>query len=360
MKIFALVVDSMARIAARYSRVPKITLVGAVLVFALQPHAFGRDCSMTSVGFIPINDLGSGTYSMFQGGLYPGGTNVRPASHESAGLALAQSIQPMDTDGNPDANGRYVLLSIGMSNANQEFEVFLSDADADREKNENLVIVNGAQGGATARDWANASSPVWAEALQKLSQRDVSANQVAVVWAKMANSASRDEPDPYRAGLQSDVESVARVLYEKFPNLKLVYLSSRIYAGYATTSLNPEPYAYESGFVVKSVIEKQISGDPTLNFDPANGTVNAPWLSWGPYLWADGLVPRSDGLVWECADLREDDGTHPSAAGMQKVADNLLEFFRSDTTAVEWFLDGRPGTIDTVAPAPPKDLVILP
>lgn len=117
----------------------------------------------------------------------------------------------------------------------------------------------------------------------------------------------------------------------------LVYLSSRIYAGYATSLLNPEPYSYQSGFSIKWLIENQIDGAADLNFDPARGTVEAPWLAWGPYLWADGLTPRSDGLIWECADLRDTDGTHPSASGCRKVADMLLTFFKSEKTAAPWF-----------------------
>jgi hypothetical protein len=122
----------------------------------------------------------------------------------------------------------------------------------------------------------------------------------------------------------------------KFPNCLLVYCSSRTYGGYATTSLNPEPFAYESGFSVKWLIEKQITGDPSLECTGNNP--KAPWLSWGPYLWADGIIPRSDGLVWLQTDFRSDDGTHPSAAGQKKVAELLLNFFTTDATAKNWFL----------------------
>ena len=345
-----------------YCSVKRILCVsGAALAIALviAPIAHGANCSATSVGFTPINDLGAGSYRGFQGGLYPGGSNLRPASHDSAGQTLARSIGPMNGNGDPDANGKYVLLSIGMSNANQEFDAFLPAANTDSSKDADLTIVNGAQGGATAQAWANASNPVWSGALQALSRQGVNANQVAVVWAKLANSASDQDPDPYRAGLQSDIEDVVNNLHDKFPNLKLAYLTSRIYAGYATSGLNPEPHAYESGFVMKWVIEKQLDGNTSMNYDSANGPVNAPWLSWGPYIWADGLTRRSDGLIWECSDVREDDGTHPSNAGMQKVASMLIDFFKTDATAREWYL-ANPGTqpVDDIAPSAPEDLIV--
>src|SRR5207247_1767488 len=101
---------------------------------------------------------------------------------------------------------------------------------------------------------------------------------------------------------------------------------------------NPEPFAYESGFAVQWIIADQINGTGNLNFDPTKGPVVAPYLSWGPYLWTDGTNPRSDGFEWLCSDL-ESDFTHPSAdGGVPKVADQLLAFFKTDPTAVPWFL----------------------
>ncbi len=99
--------------------------------------------------------------------------------------------------------------------------------------------------------------------------------------------------------------------------------------------LNPEPFAHESGFAVKWLIEEQIVGNPTLRFTGPDAP--APWLAWGPYLWADGEVPREDGFVWTCADTASD-FTHPSAAGSAKVADQLLSFFETELTARRWFL----------------------
>jgi hypothetical protein len=122
------------------------------------------------------------------------------------------------------------------------------------------------------------------------------------------------------------------------PGTKTAVTSQSGGAGAASTALNPEPYAYESGFSVRWVIERQLAGAPELNPDPALGPVESPWLAWGPYLWADGLTARADGLVWECADF-QNDGTHPSASGRDKVADQLLRFFERDPSARPWFLE---------------------
>jgi hypothetical protein len=39
------------------------------------------------------------------------------------------------------------------------------------------------------------------------------------------------------------------------------YLDSRIYGGYATTALNPEPYTYEGAFLVRWLIQDQLKGN---------------------------------------------------------------------------------------------------
>ena len=140
-----------------------------------------------------------------------------------------------------------------------------------------------------------------------------------------------------RSLLRDELELVVNNLHDKFPNLKICYLSSRIYGGYsAPGTLNPEPQAYESGFSVKWLIEDQIAGDPGLNYGQLEGAVRAPVLLWGPYLWADGTTPRSDGLTWALSDL-EGDRVHPSPAGEQKVAALLSAFFAGEATAAPWW-----------------------
>ena len=127
-------------------------------------------------------------------------------------------------------------------------------------------------------------------------------------------------------------------MQERFPNVKIAYVSSRTYGGYATSPLNPEPYAYEGGFAVKWLIADQIAGKPELNYDPAKGPVRSPWIAWGPYVWADGVKANQDGQSYVREDYVEQDGTHPSPTGREKVAARLLEFLKSDSTAAPWFV----------------------
>jgi hypothetical protein len=290
----------------------------------------------------PLTELGTGKYQEFEGGLYPGGSNMRPAEHEATGLALAKTIEPLAADGKPNPNGRIVLLSIGMSNTSQEFSAFQQIARNDRSLNPRLVLVNGAQGGMTAAaiqdpEDRNRGTEFWRTVDERLREAGVSREQVQAVWLKQADAAPNQGFPKYARTLQSEMQTIAQVLHQRFPNLKLTYVSSRIFAGYASTRLNPEPYAYESGFSVKWLIEQQIQGDAALNFDPKRGKVRSPWLSWGPYLWANGSKGSVTDLRYEEADFAND-GTHPSPTGQKKVAAALLEFFETDSTTKSWFV----------------------
>lgn len=294
-----------------------------------------------STGLVPLTEMSAGqTYKGREGGLYGGGRNEPPPAHRAAALAEATQIVPLDREGRPARDGRIVLLSVGMSNTTQEFSRFQEIAGREPRKSPQLVLVDGAQGGQTAAAWARTDdSPIWRTVEARLKSAGVTPAQVEVVWLKQAN-ARPTEPFPEHARkLQADLTTLLHQLKAKFPQLRIAYLSSRIYAGYATSTLNPEPYAYESAFAVRDLIQAQIDGDPALNFDSQKGEVRSPLLLWGPYLWADGLKPRQgDGLVWKREDLRED-GTHPSAtSGRDKVAHLLLAFLESEPTAKSWFL----------------------
>lgn len=316
------------------------------------------NCAGTSTGMIPVNDLGAGLYKGVQGGLYPGGANVRPAAHEAAGVAIASAIVALDTLGQPDpANGHVVFVSIGMSNCTQEFSAFVPKSNADPLRRSDVSTIDCAVGGQTAQILAQPTSAYWDSVATRLRGHGSSPRQVQIVWLKDANANPTGTFEVTTDTLAAQFFRIVQIIKTKLPNVKQVFFTSRIYAGYASTTLNPEPYAYENAFAIKRVIAQQLAGDPALNYDAANGPVVVPWLSWGPYLWADGLNPRSDGLTWACSELNSSDGTHPSATGRLKVADSLLAFVRRDAATAPWYT--IPGTLGAPQPGTASPRIFL-
>jgi lysophospholipase L1-like esterase len=270
---------------------------------------------------VPLTEL-TGKYQDQDGGLYGGGKN-EPSTELAtrAKQALAQ-VRPLNAEGKPATDGKIVMVSLGMSNTTMEFSAFKRLADADSRKASNLVIVDCAQGGKTAAAWATNDQP-WEVAMTRLKDSGVSPAQVQVMWLKQANARPSTGYPAATNQLRDDIRTDIKRAREKYPNLRMIFLSSRIYAGYAMSPLNPEPYAYEGAFAVRAVIKEQ----------PADG----PVLLWGPYLWTNGEKGRAlDDLKW----LREDcgpDGTHPSQKGQEKVAHQLLDFFTKNPYAKPWF-----------------------
>ncbi|MHB1082364.1 MAG: hypothetical protein ACYC67_23435 [Prosthecobacter sp.] len=280
----------------------------------------------------PLTDMtAEESYEGENGGLYGKGSNVPPeALKKSTETALAQ-IKPLDAAGKPSASGKIALVSISMSNATQEFSFFKGIADKDARKSDKLTIVDCAQGGQTMAAWAQPDGRPWPEAMNRLKIAEVSPQQVQVAWVKLANAGPSGSKTEHLATLEADTIKVLHLLKERFPNLRIAYLGSRIYAGYATTGLNPEPYAYEGAFAVRHLIQQQMNGDESLALS------KSPLLLWGPYLWADGEKGRKfDDLKYTKDDFGPD-GTHPSNSGREKVAKQLLEFFATNPLAKSWF-----------------------
>ncbi len=296
----------------------------------------GTKLSDEAKGLVPLTEL-AGDYHGLDGGLYGGGENEVPEAQQKLAVNAVAAIRPLDRDGNASPDGKIVLMSVGMSNTTNEFSRFVPMANGDPRKNPSVVVVDGAQGGQTAQIWSAPDARAWSVAGERLQSAGVTAVQVQVLWIKQANAGPSVGREAEIKRLQDDMEKVVRNAKQKYPNLRVAFLSSRIYAGYAQTKLNPEPYAYEGAFAMRGLIEKQMSGDKALNADADAGEVKAPVLLWGPYLWAAGATPRkADGLAYLPEDFAAD-GAHPSQSGAMKVAKLLLEFFTGDANAKTWF-----------------------
>jgi hypothetical protein len=308
-----------------------VFVLGAATVDApARPTHTLADCARTTTGLVPLTDMGGRRYRGYAGGLYPYGRNRPSPAYRQLGLAAARRVRPID--------GRIILLSIGMSNATREFSDFKSRADRDPVKNASVELVDGAAAGWDAQRIRSSASPYWDLVDERLDLAGALPEQVQAVWLKQAISGeSRPFPRDARA-LHASLRAIVRILRERFVNLRLIFLSSRTYAGYAITARSPEPQAYDSAFATRWLI-----------LDRMQRKATGPWIGWGPYLWTDGVKARKDGLTWACADV-ENDGTHPSRGGAQKVSALLLRFFKTDPMAMPWFREPSPGP--ETAPAP--------
>ena len=375
----------------------------------------------------PLTDLTAGNYlGQFERGLYPGRTNNIPQDHFNNGLTFANEVKTQLI------NGKKIMMSVGFSNATHEFcddafspqyckcHTFVNQAKLDSElefepvdANRELVILDGAIGGQGATEWVTNPNN-YTRMHNNLTHYGYTASQVRTIWFKQAeksyqgepslNSYNPSNPNPniYSLRLLKNMGIIVRNLKNNFPNLKMIFASTRIYGGNATGSnqyLNPEPYAYENGHAIKWLIEAQIrqmrgedlSSHPILSlagdlkYDPpgSNTGAPAPWISWGPYMWADGNnplkaeagvyeLPDHDGdgnvVSWQLADFAPD-GQHPSKpncpdpstnyekTGVGSVGRLLHTFFKTSPLTQPWFLLNPPQT-DTIPPAPPTSLAV--
>jgi len=354
-----------------YKRIPyRATLAKLTISFVIstspafqQTFAHASDCAQTSTALVPLTDLGTGTYQGWQGGLYPGGQNSRPPAHDAELMSAVSTILPLDDNGVVDpVAGKIGFTTMGMSNTQQHsvaFETVVADPIA-AGINPSVVFFTGAQSGKAASSWANPADGVWDTFANRVTAAGLTNLQVQVIWVLQAEPAGALSPFPTGAvELKDWLVSALQILKNRYPNVRVAYFSSRNYAGYATSALNPEPVSYETGFAAKLLIQEQINGDPELVYD--GPSPKAPVVVWGPYLWADGLGPdglpggapgRSDGLEWLCGDFAAD-GTHPSSEGADKVALMLFDWLMTDPGASVWFSGDAPTAVASDARAVP-------
>ena len=334
---------------------------------------------------VPITDM-TAPYKGEDGGLYGRGRNEPPEVHRAAHLSESEKIRPLDENGRPSDTGKIGLISIGFSNTSIEWEDFRRTANADPQKSPCVVIVNGAIGGRSAVMWAwdgadvlskaeqdrldkemdvlgmpktnRRSSPgldkdTWPTLAKRIEAAGLSPKQVQVCWLKHveANPKPLGEFPAHARTLQADITAVLQIARHHYPNLRIVYLSSRTFGGWSgRSSGSPEPYAYESGFGTRWVVQSQINGNAQMNYDPARGEVKAPLVLWGPYLWACGNSPRKiDGLTWTQSDVRPDQ-LHPNESGCKKTTTLMLNFFKTNEGPGRWFL--KPGETGRVTLLP--------
>lgn len=328
----------------------KFLLTCTVAILGLSAQA-QLNCANDSTGLIPITDLGTDFYEgTWQGGLYQGGSNIPPVGHLNKGIGIVKKLKPLDSLGNVNyATGKIVLAGFGASTVGGPFNHMIQLMKDYTDLNPCMKSVNAANGsdGITAMYIGNDEYWDYIE-IFKLGEKDLKPIQVQVGWLMHSSRIDSNGSDinSYTDSLIKRFTIALNAMQYYYPNLKLVFVSGFPYGGYADPSkalyhVIKEPSSYHHNFAMKELIRRQISGDPTLKYKEPGKQV--PYLIWGPPLWADGKNPRDyDGLTWNCeAEFAIDGGGyHLTNEGKDKLANILLDFFRTDTLSESWFMDG--------------------
>ena len=322
-----------------------------------------KDCSIDHLGKIPLTDLGEGFYRGFQGGLYPGGSNVRPAAHMAECISQVAQIQPLNLYGNPDTNGAIVMLGIGASNPMTEFQQFIEFSEGYAPVNDHLHIINACVGGQGIQKMYDITDNYWSGVANKLESEGMSVDQVQVLWIEQDNTNAYDTAFPSAPNaLVDDFRLLLEVVRQLFPNIRICYITARAYAGFASP-IDPDisggllyPRDYYNGWAVKFLVGKVIGHETGYAFEGPSASI--PLVTWGSYHWTDGSTPRLDGLYLDCEEDVGPDGLHLTGIGEYKMGQQLFEFFKSDETAAYWYYDDEYAGIDQ--PEKPRKACIYP
>jgi len=297
-----------------------------VMPLSIQPLTSGAP-------YVAVTDQTQTPYATY---LYPDQSNQMPAQHRIKGEAIAATIQPLDGNGNVDfVNGRILAIAEGMSNTRDEMIAFTSLLlTKQSELNPQFQFISLAEGGCDLECWVG----------KGVGATD---SQVQVAFLKHSNNrpqnadGSPKQPSSNFPNLDSKrfpahavltkglLKTRILAMKKKYPNLKLVFITSRSYGGWSCAPSAVEyrePVAFEEGFSVKWLIDDQILGaDPDLAFEGNNPP--APWLAWGPYLWNRDWTQ----------DMFRADGTHPCDKGTMVVAQMWYDSLSTYSTSRSWF-----------------------
>lgn len=288
---------------------------------------------------IPIDILSTGFFIdpqgvSHQGGLYPFGENVPPSDHAIELLNKCGAIEPLNTDGIPDAMGKIGFISVGASSQNYEMPKFIALAAADPYFNTSVKIVNTSKPSTPIADMLSPTAKYWTKTVTPaLNAAGLHANQVQIVYCKPDSLDPITNAETYINNLTNSLETLCETILYKFPSVKIIFFSGR-----NTTWPNPadkgamrhkEPRPLYNSMAIKRLIERQINGDIDYSV----------LYDWCAFLHTDNNtpgVPNTEGHSYTIACVQPD-GIHPSELGQEITAECLYNFFSENLNTKIWF-----------------------
>lgn len=186
-----------------------------------------------------------------------------------------------------------------------------------------LTIGIGAQGGMDINAMLDEGSGYWRKAILDLSNVGLSNAQIQLIWISTGDMQSASLEFPKQSiALADKYHTLLLMIKQKYPNIKIVFLSDRTFAGYIDNNgpqLLAEPTAYYTSWAVKFLIERQLQSLTDYTYS------DIPFIDWGPMLWTNGETGDSYNYKWDCDDAAKG-GIHPTAKGRSKEAIRLYNF----------------------------------
>ncbi|MBC8125515.1 MAG: T9SS type A sorting domain-containing protein [Candidatus Kapabacteria bacterium] len=321
-----------------------------ITIGSLSPASAQKLCDFVSIGHTPLTGMTTETWNGQLGGLYPGGSNVRPYEQQQQFLDLALSVRACRSDGVIDnVDGRIVVLAIGSSDAKSGFNNLALKYATDTLRNPTVRFLNATVDGLGLQKTTAGNAEYWGHVNQQIQIEGFSIAQVQIAWVMLDDTNNSDTTFPKAAEDVADqLRQLCVNLKVKYPAIKFVYFSGRPYSAYinpTTSTLGPgvrSPRDYLYGWGVKKIIERQIFGTEGYGFDGAGAQI--PAVSWAGYVWADGATANSDGLAWLCSDY-ESDGFSLSPSGSEKIGKVLYEALSQDQVSKGWFTNPTPVSV---------------
>lgn len=259
---------------------------------------------------VPLPQLGTDTYLGVIGGQYLNGSNNVPGGYATDAFAALQN----------DSDIR--VLCSGMSNMKFTCEDFINKVTGETAVSSKVTIHNNGRPGRGQQAWDGSVSNLYTD----LRRAGVSVDEVdVVIYFNAWMYPSGDFQSHYNEMYNSLTETMANI-NAVYPNLKLIYVTSREYAPPWAASLNPNPYAYQEGFSFRDIVTGRINGN----------------LSGVPILWGAYQYDPS----WPDSYFRSSDGVHLSDAGLDVAGQLWLDYFMTQP----WFGNGLP--LPTATPSP--------
>jgi hypothetical protein len=212
-----------------------------------------------------------------------------------------------------------------MSNAKQQYAALMEAYRIKYGRKRPVSTVNLGTGNWPLNDMMDKKEEYLQLLLATMIKKKVTPAQVQVaIFSNSIRGQNKQYPDDVNEYVDY-MEEYLEFLISIFDNLKMLFVVPPEYSGYASAAApRHEPFVFREGMAVDQFVKRHYGE-------------TGPWIGMGPYYWTNGLVPREDGLIWECKDVALKDGVHPSTLGLVKTTDMLLRFFEN-SPVTGWFL----------------------